>query len=152
MPFCHLTFSAGRPILRHYERTEVPEGTLGAAFRSRRWSRGLDQKEAAEEIGVSVNAYSGWETNRREPDLRNMPAAVRFLGSDWRPQGASLGDRIRGARTAAGLSIKQLSALLKTDPSTVGGWESDRQAPSRRSTAKLEEWLHRVVGSELTTS
>lgn len=42
------------------------EGTLGAAFRTRRWSRGLDQKQAAEEIGVSVKTYAGWETNCQE--------------------------------------------------------------------------------------
>ncbi len=32
----------------------MPEGTLGAALRLRRWSRGLDQKQVAEEIGVSI--------------------------------------------------------------------------------------------------
>ena len=53
---------------------------LGAAFRVRRWSRGLEQREAAAEIGVSIATYRGWETNRYEPDLRHVPAAIRFLG------------------------------------------------------------------------
>jgi len=57
VPFCHLAFSAPRPAIRRYERIRVPEGTLGAAFRERRWSRGLEQWEAAEEIGVSVATY-----------------------------------------------------------------------------------------------
>jgi|ERR1051326_1059477 transcriptional regulator with XRE-family HTH domain len=146
VPFCHLTFSAGRPILRRYERTKVPEETLGAAFRARRWSRGLGQREAAEEIGVSVDTYCNWEVNRREPDLRNIPAAIRFLGFDWRPQGASLGARVHRARTAAGLSITRLAALLGADPSTVGGWEAGRQVPSKRSAEKLEWWLSRIAG------
>lgn len=98
---------------------------------------------AAEEIGVSVKIYCGWETNRHEPDLRNIPAAIGFLGFDWRSHGASLGARIHYARTAAGLSIKQLATLLGADPSTVSGWEAGSHEPSARSQAKLEAWLSR---------
>jgi transcriptional regulator with XRE-family HTH domain len=141
VPFCHLAFSAPRPALRRYERTKVPAGTLGAAFRERRWSRGLEQWEAAEEIGVSVATYRAWETNRMKPDLRNIPAAIRFVGLDWRPQHASLGGRIRRMRTAAGLSVAQLATLLGVDPSTVLGWEAGLHEPSARSAAKLEKWL-----------
>lgn len=122
----------------------MPEGTLGAAFRTRRWMLGLDQKLAAEEIGVSVKTYCGWETNRSEPDLRNIPAAIRFLGFDWRPQGASLAARVHRARTAAGLSIRALAAIVGLDPSTMGECETDLRKPSRRSVAKLEEWLPRI--------
>jgi transcriptional regulator with XRE-family HTH domain len=87
-----LTFLAGQPPLRRYERVKVPERTLAAAFRARRWSRGLEQREeAAAEIGVSVNIYCGWETNRGRPDLRHIPAAIRFLGFDWREPGTTLG-------------------------------------------------------------
>ena len=146
MPFCHLTFLAARPVARRYERTKVPEGTLGSAFRARRWSRGLDQEKAAAEIGISVKTYCGWETNRRKPDLRHIPAGIRFLGFDWRPPGLSLGARIRRARTAAGLSITRLAALIEADPSTVSEWENDLRTPSGRSTEKLERWLSIVAG------
>jgi transcriptional regulator with XRE-family HTH domain len=152
VPFCHLTFSGGRPVLRRYERTKVPEKTLGAAFRTRRWSRGLDQKQAATEIGISVKTYAGWETNSREPDLRSIPAAIRFLGFDWRPQGVTLGARIRRARTATGLSLTELATFLKTDPATIGGWETGLHAPSNRSLVKLEEWLPRIVESHSPAS
>ena len=143
VPFCHLTFLAERPPLRRYERVKVPEGTLGAAFRERRWSRGLEQQGAAAEIGVSVKTYAGWETNSREPNLRNIPASIRFLGFDWRQHGAGLGTRIRIARTAAGLSIKQLAAVLGADASTVADWEAGLHAPSKRSATKLHKWLAR---------
>ena len=141
MPFCHLTFSTVRPILRRYERTKVPEGTLGAAFRAQRWSRFLDQKQAAEEIGVTVATYCNWEVNRAEPDLRNIPAAIWFLGFDWRPKGVTLGERIRRARTAAALSIRQLAALLGVDSSTLRQCERGLHKPSRRLAAKLDAWL-----------
>lgn len=32
VPFCHLSFSASRPVERRYERVKVPAGTLGANF------------------------------------------------------------------------------------------------------------------------
>jgi transcriptional regulator with XRE-family HTH domain len=151
VPFCHLTFLTARPVLRPYERTKVPAGTLGATFRECRWSRGLDQMDAAAEVGVSVAAYCGWENNLQQPDLRNIPAANRFLGFDWRLPSTTLGDRIRRARTAAGLSITQLAALLEANPSTICGWETGQHEPSKRCAVKLEKWLSRRARS-LTTS
>jgi transcriptional regulator with XRE-family HTH domain len=145
VPFCHLTLLVVRPPLRRHERIKVPEGTLGAAFRARRWSRGLEQWEAALEIGVSVNTYCAWETNRRQPDLRYIPPAIRFLGSDWREPGQSLGERIRHKRTAAGLSIRQLAALLGADATTVKSWEAGLHAPSARSAARIHNWLQGVI-------
>jgi transcriptional regulator with XRE-family HTH domain len=141
VPFCHLRFSAVRPVERRYERAQIPAATLGAAFRERRWSRALDQRAAADEIGISVATYRGWETNRTRPDLLNMPAAIRFLGFDWRTHDASLGARIRRARTAAGLSLRQLAARLRTDPTTVRGWEIGLHAPTVASRARLDRWL-----------
>jgi transcriptional regulator with XRE-family HTH domain len=119
----------------------VPEGTLAAVFRERRSSRGQEQRAAAAEIGVSLATYRGWEANRTTPDLRNIPAAIGFLGFDWRPAGVSLSDRLRRARTAAGLSIKELAALLGSDPSTVRGWEMGLHAPAAQTAATLEKWL-----------
>src|SRR4028118_1465543 len=126
-----------RPLGRPSGRTNGRECPR-ERFRVRRWSLGLDQKDAAKEIGVSVATYCGWETNRREPALRNIPAAIRFLGFERRPQGATLGGRVRHARTAAGLSITRLAALIEADPSAVSEWESNLRTPLRRSTEKLE--------------
>src|SRR5260221_10136441 len=44
--FCHLVFSVARPATRRYERVKIPDGTLGAAFRERRWQREMGQPEA----------------------------------------------------------------------------------------------------------
>jgi DNA-binding transcriptional regulator YiaG len=138
-------FLAVRPPLRRYERLKVPEGTLGAALRVRRWSRGLEQMEAAQEIGVSVATYRGWETNRRQPDLRHIPAAILFLGFDWRERGASLGEAIRYARTAAALSIRELAAMLRVDPTTLRAWEAGLHKPSSISVARVHDWLRRTA-------
>jgi transcriptional regulator with XRE-family HTH domain len=120
------------PVARRYERVKVPEETLGAAFRAQRWRRRLEQSEAAEEIGVSVATYRGWETNRRRPDLRHIPAAIQFLGFDWRERGGSLGERLRHARTVT----------LRVDPTTLGTWEAGLRTLSRKSAAAVRDWLH----------
>jgi transcriptional regulator with XRE-family HTH domain len=141
-----------RPPFGYHEWAVITPGTLGAAFRAKRWERRLDQQQAAQEIGVSVKTYWGWETNRREPDLRNIPAAIRFLGSDWRPDAGSLGDRIRQTRTALGLSIEKLATFLGTNPSAISKWEGGRATPSKRSAAKLQDWLLHAERSELMPS
>jgi DNA-binding XRE family transcriptional regulator len=100
--------------MRRSGRANISAETLGAAFR--RWSCGLQQRQAAAEIGISVATYCNWETNRSEPDLRNIPAAIQFLGFDWRPQGKTLGARLRRARTAAGLSDNRIGRASRGRP------------------------------------
>jgi DNA-binding XRE family transcriptional regulator len=75
VPFCHLTFSADRPVLRRYERVKVPGETLGGKLRQKRWERRLEQAEVAQILGVSTTTYRNWEVNRRTP--RQSIAAVR---------------------------------------------------------------------------
>jgi DNA-binding transcriptional regulator YiaG len=101
----------------------------------------MEQREMAAEIGVSAATYGGWETNRRRPNLRHVPAVIRFLGFDWREPDPSLGDRIRHARTAVGLSIRELAETLTTDPATVRGWEVGLHTPSPKSLARIDHWL-----------
>lgn len=143
MPFCHLAFSARRPAIRRYERAKVPAGTLGAAFRERRWSRGLEQWEAADEIGVSVATYRNWEVNRSVPTVKHLPGAIAFLGFDWRVATDDFGGRVRAARTRCGFSIRQLAATLGIDPSTLARWESNEGLPSAALRAVIDDWLAR---------
>jgi transcriptional regulator with XRE-family HTH domain len=143
VPFCHLTFLVDRQFRVLYERRKTPDGTLGAAFRAQRCVRRMDQRQAAQEIGVSVATYRNWELNRTSPDLRHVPAAIRFLGRDWRSFGDGIGDQLRRARTAAGLSIKALSTILDSDESAICRWEAGISAPSRRSLSKVRSWLSR---------
>lgn len=120
---------------------KIPEGTLGALLREQRWTRGLEQRQAAVLIGTTLATYRNWETNFAAPTLKYVPGVIAFLGYDWRPQGASLGDRIRQTRTAVGLSIKQVAVVLDTDPSTISRWEAGLGVPSKRSADKLKKWL-----------
>jgi len=141
VPFCHLAFFAFRPPGPRYARTKVPAGTLGAAFRECRWSRGLEQWQAAAEIGVSVATYRNWEVNRSVPMVKHLPGAITFLGFDWRDSNGTFGARVRIARTQRGLSIRKAASLIGIDPTTMGRWEIDEGSPSPALRRKIDALL-----------
>lgn len=116
-------------------------GTLGAAFRARRAELGMEQREAAARIGVSVASYRGWEVNRREPTVSSLPGAIGFLGRDWRPIAATFGAELQRARTAAGLSLKGLARELRLDWTTLRRWEAGSSEPSTMLRGRVDEWL-----------
>jgi transcriptional regulator with XRE-family HTH domain len=147
VPFCQLAFSASRPVERRYERAKIPAGTLGATFRERRWSGALEQWQAAKEIGVSVATYRNWEVNRSVPTVKHLPAAIAFLGYDWRAPNGTFGDRVRTARTGCGFSIRQLAAALGVDPSTLARWEANDGMPSAALRPVILAWLTRNAAS-----
>jgi DNA-binding XRE family transcriptional regulator len=140
VPFCHLRFSASRPAERRYERAKVPAGTLGAAFRERRWSRGLEQWQAAKEIGVSTATYRNWEVNRAAPTVKHLPGAIAFLGYDWRGSGETFGARVRIVRTERGLSIRAAAAEIGIDPTTLRRCEIGAGALPRSMRARIDSW------------
>ena len=53
------------------------------------------------------------------------------------PETATLGDRITGAREAAGLTQEQLARRLGVRASTVRAWEEDRSEPRANSLSTL---------------
>jgi DNA-binding XRE family transcriptional regulator len=54
--------------------------TLGEHLRRVRLDRGLSQRQAAEAIGCHPTALLHWEKGHAEPELRFLPAILRFLG------------------------------------------------------------------------
>ena len=53
--------------------------TLGEALRAERDKRGMLQREAAAELGVSQPMFSDWEKDRNEPGGRWLPDLMKFL-------------------------------------------------------------------------
>lgn len=162
MPFCKLTLSRPKPLDPAYPR-ELK--TIGDHLRKRRLDLGLLQREAATRLGVNKKTYEGWECHRASPDLRAVPAVIRFLGYNPEARAAeSLGGRIRTARRARGLSTRELARELAVDPSTVEKWEielhhppvkywprilalvGDSPVPEERSIAAQLLWFRRVRG------
>jgi DNA-binding XRE family transcriptional regulator len=98
--FLRLRLTAPRPPDPAY-----PEElqTIGDHLRARRLDLGLLQKEVAERLGASQASVLNWEKGRLSPDFTFLPAVIRFLGYDPRPEGETLGEKLYRARTARGI-------------------------------------------------
>lgn len=140
MPFCHVTLSATKTKDRAYPATLE---TIGDHLRKRRLDLGLLQKEVAKEIGVTACTIQYWETNRVPPALRFRLRIAEFLGYDAYDQSTteSMHQRLRAHRERLGLSRKKLAALLGTDPSNLGGWETGKHRPTKKSLAIIDNFL-----------
>lgn len=95
---------------------------MGEHLRRVRLDRGLSQRQAAEAIGCHPTALLPWEKGSAEPELRFLPAILRFLGYDPRPAPATFGGRLRAAREAKGLTARELARRLGLDPGTLAAW------------------------------
>ncbi len=71
----------------------MPEVNVATVIRSARVKKGLSQKQVADTVGVTQQAYASWETGRTRPALRNIPA----LASTLRIARGTLNDAARRA-------------------------------------------------------
>jgi transcriptional regulator with XRE-family HTH domain len=69
--------------------------TVGDHVRARRLELGLTLAEAGEAIGVCWNAVMRWEGGSRVPDVKSVPAVIRFFGYE----GWSRSQHVRTSRT-----------------------------------------------------
>jgi transcriptional regulator with XRE-family HTH domain len=100
----------------------------------------------AREIGCSKASLTNWEKGHAEPELRFLPAILRYLGYDPRPAPATFGGHPRAAREGAGLSEEALARQLGLDPGTLAAWERDEvRRPYLRIRWVFERWLSSVA-------
>ena len=88
LPFCVFTLNAPIPPDPAYPAELV---TVGNQLRRRRLELRLLQREVAAEIGVHASSVYNWESGRTEPQLRHLPAIIRFLAYDLKVEGRHLG-------------------------------------------------------------
>jgi transcriptional regulator with XRE-family HTH domain len=116
-----------------------------------KWHRlrcGLYQSEAAQALGVNRTTYSRYEEGDIEAyPLDKLEIAAELFGVDiaellddynlflYRGQGR----RIREIRKAAGLTQKQLAALLGVSVTTVKCWEREEKRMRRGTFLRLME-------------
>jgi transcriptional regulator with XRE-family HTH domain len=84
----------------------------------------------AREIGVWTSTVNTWENHHFDPDVQHVPRIVQFLGYD--PFGSppsSFPAGLKAARTAAGLTRRQLAGRLSIHPATVAKWERGEASP-----------------------
>lgn len=133
-----LTFHLPKPT------TEIPV-TVGDHVRLRRRVLDINQREAAKIIGVCRDALARWEVEPREPDRRNMPSIIRFLGYDPQPPAQTFGDIIRRTRRSLGLNQPGIAKALGVPTASLRPWERGLCEPKpprkRLLEAKLEALL-----------
>ena len=103
-------------------RNRVPEKleTLADHLLRRRLTLKLLQRQVAKQIGVDKTSSHNWETNRTKPDLKFMPAIIRFLGYNPLPPPDGWAERLVQGRKLLGLSQKEAARQIGVDPGTAG--------------------------------
>lgn len=138
MPFCHAELKTEKPKPSRYPKTL---NTLGDHIRKRRLDLGLFQSAVARQIDVALTTVTNWEGNKSQPELRYMPAILRFLG--YRPFSlpSELGERIAAIRKMMGMSQRMLAQSFGVDPGTLQGWEAGDHKPTGRNAEQVKQFL-----------
>lgn len=114
--------------------------TIGDHIRKKRLDSGLTQLEAAEIIGVKEGTLWNWE-HGTEPELRLMPAVIKFLGYvPFECPNDPLG-KLRYFKRVNGLSFERLGALMGRDPEQLTDWLSGRHRPYKRNIQDITNFL-----------
>ncbi|MGD0201859.1 MAG: recombinase family protein [Bryobacteraceae bacterium] len=115
--------------------------TVGDHIRRRRLGLKMLQKDVAAQIGVDKTSAFNWEANTAAPEIRYMPAIIRFLGYNPLPEGTTWGERLLRQRTTLGLSQKEAAGRLGADPSTLARWEKGDAEPVGTALRRAERFL-----------
>lgn len=82
-----------------------------------------------------------WEANTVSPEIRYMPAIIRFLGYNPLPAADTLGGRLVRHRSSLGLSQKEAATRLGVDPGTLARWERGEREPTGAFIARVQRFL-----------
>ncbi|MCW5982727.1 MAG: helix-turn-helix transcriptional regulator [Bryobacteraceae bacterium] len=127
-------------------RIPVQPQTVGDHLRRRRLSLKLLQRDVAERLGVTESSIWNWEVAQWEPDLRYMPAILRFLGYNPLPEGKTLAEKLVRYRTSLGMSQKEAAQEIGVDPGTLAKWERGERQPTGELLLRVMQFL---AGEEL---
>ncbi|MCX6634262.1 MAG: helix-turn-helix domain-containing protein [Acidobacteria bacterium] len=108
------SYNTGRVI-----RIPTELNTLRDHIRLRRLGLKMLQKEVAEQLGVDKPSVFTWEANTASPEIRYMPAIIRFLGYNPLPEADTLGERIVRRRTSLGMTQEEAARRIGVDPGTL---------------------------------
>jgi transcriptional regulator with XRE-family HTH domain len=120
--------------------------TIGDHVRRRRQELGLTQTEAAKAVGVVRDALARWESKGSDPDLRTLPAVIKFLGYDPRPSPSTFAEFLKHARGGMGLSVPELAAQIGIPAPSLHAWEQGRYEPSQKRVLAVKARISDNVG------
>lgn len=130
LPSCHWLLRGSKPRGKNYPQTPK---SLGDHLKRCRLDLGLRQEDVAAQIRVTAETICHWELGQHEPPVRLIPAIHTFLGFCPINPAWTLGERLRAAREARGLSRRRVAGLVGLDEGTVARAEQGIPRMARRS-------------------
>ena len=110
----------------------------------------MHRKDVAGQIGVDKTSVFNWEANNSRPDLRLMPAVIRFLGYNPLPEANTVAELLVRHRAALGMTQKDAASQIGVDPGTLA--VGARGKGANRCLPEPSETLFRSRGGiELTS-
>lgn len=118
---------------------------LAKHIRRRRQNLRLYQRQLAEIIDVTESTIYNWERGV-EPELRFIPAIIRFLGYNPLPMPPADDplEQLRHYKTTNGMDFYRLGKAMSKDHEQLADWLSGRHKPFRKSLDKIRDFLKMV--------
>jgi transcriptional regulator with XRE-family HTH domain len=115
--------------------------TLGEHIRKARQDRGLYHKDVANAVGVSICSVNNWVNGHGEPEIRFVPAIIKFLGYNPRPIPTGTLEKLAWYKWSQGLNYEDLGKRMQIHPEQLQAWLIGRQKPFNKSLAKIDAFL-----------
>ncbi|MGC9998475.1 MAG: recombinase family protein [Bryobacteraceae bacterium] len=128
-----LTQSYGGGVIRIPTQPQ----TVGDHIRLRRLGLKMLQRDVAAQIGVDTTSIVNWEANAVVPEVRFMPAIIRFLGYSPLPEANTLAQQLVRHRTTLGMSQKEAALMFGVDTGTLARWERGEREPAGKLYARV---------------
>jgi transcriptional regulator with XRE-family HTH domain len=137
------SYSTGRVV-----RIPMALQTAGDHLRKRRLGLKMLQKDVAEQLGVNKTSVFNWEANTSAPEIRYMPAIIRFLGYNPLPVAGTLAEQLVRQRTSLGLSQKEAAGEIGVDPGTLAKWERGEREPAGGFLRRVQTWFEQAEAQD----
>jgi DNA-binding transcriptional regulator YiaG len=99
------------------------------------------QKNVAEQLGVNKTSVFNWEANTSAPEIRYIPAIIRFLGYNPLPEATGWGERLVRHRTTLGMPQKEAARRLGVDQGTLARWEQGKREPQGAFLGRVKRFV-----------
>lgn len=119
----------------------VPQ-SVGDHIRRKRLGLKMLQREVAKQLGLNKTSVFNWEANTSTPEIRYMPAIIRFVGYNPLPAANTVAEQLVRQRTSLGLSQKESARGLGVDQGTLAKWEQGKREPQGAFLARVKRFLH----------
>jgi transcriptional regulator with XRE-family HTH domain len=130
------SYSTGQVI-----RIPLAPETVGDHIRRKRLALKMLQKDVAQQLGVDKTSVFNWEANTSKPEIRYMPAIIRFLGYNPLPEANTVAEQLIRRRTSLGILQKDAAGRLGVDPGTLAKWEQGKRDPAGVFLTRVQNFL-----------